>query len=372
MEIRDDSGDHDNFTMIPNFVFRLGMSPYSVSLYGYIKQAAGETGRCFKSTATIAKELSMSAGTVSAAKAELEKNALIRINNIKRAQGGKAYHSIAILNVWQRNAEFINGHKKDRSPAEQSNSSDEIASSPSEIIKNPTIENPVLGENKSTVFSPADSIEMESRSISPTPQDSGSNVQAPNEEMTPLQAARVDTLTAIVARSISSEMREAVASVALDHDTRVQTQSDPTLGAGTFEAYEEELPFDDPPLLEEYDELRKKKKRVELHQSDTRTAKYLAAQEIGRWKHRWTGFKLKRDRDEWDKMDSLYKFETIKAKIDYLVSQGAAPATIAESVVKAVTRHCKEDKPREPVQNDNRLSPDIAIELPKPKFGGAR
>lgn len=143
MEIRNESGDRDNFTMIPNFVYRLGMSAYAVALYGYIKQAAGETGRCFKSTSTIATELSISAGTVSAAKGELETNGLIKINEVRGTHGGKPYHSIAILNVWQRNSDFIAQHKKERSPVEIANSQDEIASSPSEIIKNPVIKNPV-------------------------------------------------------------------------------------------------------------------------------------------------------------------------------------------------------------------------------------
>jgi hypothetical protein len=153
MEFRNESGDHDNFTMIPNFIFRLGMSPYAIALYGYIKQAAGETGRCFKSTATITKELNMSAGTVSAAKKVLEQNALIRIDNISRAQGGKPYHSIAILDVWERNAKFINEHKKGRSPVEQATSPDEIASSPSEIIKNPDTKNPDHSETSKTEVS---------------------------------------------------------------------------------------------------------------------------------------------------------------------------------------------------------------------------
>lgn len=149
MEIRNESGDRDNFTMVPNFVYRLGMSPYAVALYGYIKQAAGEQGRCYKATKTIAEELNMSAGSVSGAKDELEQNGLIEIHEVKGPHGGKPLHSIAILDVWQRNTEFIQTHKKGRSLGEQANSHDELANSPDEvassqgeIIKNPSIKNP--------------------------------------------------------------------------------------------------------------------------------------------------------------------------------------------------------------------------------------
>lgn len=211
MEIRDQSGDRDNFTMVPNFIFRLGLSPYAVTLYGYIKQAAGETGRCFKSTTTIASELSMSAGSVSAAKIELEKNGLIQIDNIRRAQGGKPYHSIAILDVWQRNAEFIATHKRERSLGEQANSSDEIATSQGEIIKNPSINNP---ESKSDakIASPCPDKVPDSEVVitkkehlkamlSQDPVSNGSAVADPRREMAEYSREVVPMIAAVMGHS---------------------------------------------------------------------------------------------------------------------------------------------------------------------------
>lgn len=192
MEIRNESGDRDNFTMVPNFVYRLGMSPYAVALYGYIKQAAGEQGRCFKATKTIAEELNMSAGSVSGAKDELEHNGLIRIHEVKGPHGGKPLHSIAILDVWQRNAEFIQTHKKERSPYEQASSPSEIASSPSEIIKNPSIKNPNNSGDSKTESPPADKEKPTARSQTATKlPDSPRVVQAKREIKAILDGAGV-------------------------------------------------------------------------------------------------------------------------------------------------------------------------------------
>lgn len=130
-----------------------------------------------------------------------------------------------------------------------------------------------------------------------------------------------------------------------------------------FEFYEEDLPFDDFPTDEE------PRKKPQLYRSETVSAKYLSAQDIGRWKHHWQGFKLKKDRDEWDKMDSLYLFETIKKKIDYFVSRGAAPRYIAGNVVKSVTQNCKEDKPQPRLHVDNRPTARKAENMPAPSFG---
>lgn len=154
MEIKNNSADRNNFTIIPNFVFTIGLSPYALSLYAYIKQTTGESGRCYKSTSTIADDLKMSAGMVTKAKQELKSNGLVEIELVKQSHGGKDYHSITILDVWQRNAVTIAERKKERSQGEQANSPSEIASSPyefanspSEPIKNPDNKNQEIKNN---------------------------------------------------------------------------------------------------------------------------------------------------------------------------------------------------------------------------------
>jgi hypothetical protein len=50
------------FTIIPNMVDDLGLSPYAYRLYGHFRRVAGEAGECWQSTATLAETCKMSRG----------------------------------------------------------------------------------------------------------------------------------------------------------------------------------------------------------------------------------------------------------------------------------------------------------------------
>lgn len=111
-EITDHGDPKKYWTQIPNIVYMLGLKPFELTLYSHLKWAAGASprGRCTKSTATLAKETGMGAGTVSRAKTELEKQRkelgnkpLIITKQIPNPNGGKPYQEIAITDIWKAN-----------------------------------------------------------------------------------------------------------------------------------------------------------------------------------------------------------------------------------------------------------------------------
>jgi hypothetical protein len=107
--VRDDGDPRKYYAAIPNIVLRIGLSPYELSLYVYLKQVAGEGGVCWKSTATIAKDLHIGAGTISRTKialaqprAELNNKPLIVITT-EMQNGGNPNHAITITDIWPEN-----------------------------------------------------------------------------------------------------------------------------------------------------------------------------------------------------------------------------------------------------------------------------
>jgi len=102
-----DNGDlHRYRTEIPNIIFRLGLTPYELTLYAHLKQTAGDGGQCWKSTGTLAKETGMSAGTISKAKRglsaprqELGWKSLVSIYEEVGLRGGKPRHYIILADV---------------------------------------------------------------------------------------------------------------------------------------------------------------------------------------------------------------------------------------------------------------------------------
>lgn len=107
--VSDDGDPRKYYAAIPNIVFTLGLNPYELALYAYLKKVAGEDGTCWKSTATIAKELKVGVGTVSRTKtllAELRPGLggkpLIVIN-VEMQNGGNPNHAITITDIWPEN-----------------------------------------------------------------------------------------------------------------------------------------------------------------------------------------------------------------------------------------------------------------------------
>jgi hypothetical protein len=99
-----DESPHDFYSQIPNMVNDIGLSPYAFRLYGHLRRVAGEEGRCWRSTKTLAQECSMSAGSVSNAKQELLEACvpLIRVKKIPM-RTGFSYDEITITDLWKIN-----------------------------------------------------------------------------------------------------------------------------------------------------------------------------------------------------------------------------------------------------------------------------
>lgn len=154
-----DRGAWRHYTIIPNIVFEMGLSPYALALYAHIKRIAGEDGDCWASSRALAAKSSMSLGKVSDAKRELERAGLIEIELVEGGQHG-SYHNIEIVDLWDKNADHFrpksperSPHERMRSPHEQKNTEIIIQDSAlaRENCETPEIQpSPIQGEDKST------------------------------------------------------------------------------------------------------------------------------------------------------------------------------------------------------------------------------
>lgn len=99
-----DRGDlHKYRTEIPNLLDDSDLSVYAFRLYVHLKRVAGDSGRCYQSTATMAKACKMSAGMVSKAKNELVSKDLIVLTIKKGEHGEFDSHLIEIKDIWAEN-----------------------------------------------------------------------------------------------------------------------------------------------------------------------------------------------------------------------------------------------------------------------------
>jgi hypothetical protein len=100
------------FTSIPNVVACLNLSPHAFRLYFHFKEIAGVNyqNSCEQSEDTLALVCNFSTGKISAAKQELVKKGLIKINLKKTTRGKK--HSIKVIDIEKLNIDFFNNVKK--------------------------------------------------------------------------------------------------------------------------------------------------------------------------------------------------------------------------------------------------------------------
>ena len=96
-------GGKSYFFMLPNMVDDSGLSVFAFRLYCRFKRVAGEDGKCYQSTRTLADACKMSTASVSRAKSELLKVGLIRITKAKGQHGGRDYDEIFINDIWEKN-----------------------------------------------------------------------------------------------------------------------------------------------------------------------------------------------------------------------------------------------------------------------------
>ena len=145
------------FFQVPNIVFELGLTPYEFALYSAIRRTAGEEGICFRSGGNLAFLCRMSTGQVSRCKTRLaapfEKlggKPLIRIVKRPSPHGGKPYHRIRVVDIWDDNDEyFCPRQSPPTSGGELGTSANEIATSPVELKK--TLKRKIIEEGGPSV-----------------------------------------------------------------------------------------------------------------------------------------------------------------------------------------------------------------------------
>jgi hypothetical protein len=133
------------FFRVPNIVFELDLSPYELSLYCVIRRTAGDDGICFRSGAGLGRLSGMSSGQVSRCKKRLatpfEKlggKPLIRITARPSPHGGKRYHEISVVGIWNENDQYFSPYQSARtSHSELASFGHGVATSAGETKKTP-------------------------------------------------------------------------------------------------------------------------------------------------------------------------------------------------------------------------------------------
>lgn len=129
--------DRKYFTIIPNIVDDLKLSPYAFRLYCHIKRVTGEDGICWQNRDTLAEFCQMSTGQISKVKQELVGVGLIRIE--KQKKSGGELDVIRVLDIWPENMKQYKTHSYD----EIGPSRDDGGPSPGDTKKNPIKNNPI-------------------------------------------------------------------------------------------------------------------------------------------------------------------------------------------------------------------------------------
>ncbi|MGD0613540.1 MAG: helix-turn-helix domain-containing protein [Anaerolineales bacterium] len=98
-----EEGKRDNFTMMPNLIDDMELSPAAYRVYGHIRRRTGEIGECFETSKTIAEYCKLSRGTIARAKKELVRSGLITITKANKGHGEFASDVITIKDIWELN-----------------------------------------------------------------------------------------------------------------------------------------------------------------------------------------------------------------------------------------------------------------------------
>jgi DNA-binding MarR family transcriptional regulator len=133
--ITEEASERRYYTMIPNMIDDMGLSPFAYRLYGHFRRVAGEAGGCWQSVTTLAAICQMSRGMVSRCRQELEEAGLINVTRTDNPHGGRDYITVTVKDIW-----LLNTMKYASSPHEHASSQDELASSPGGL-KNNNIKN---------------------------------------------------------------------------------------------------------------------------------------------------------------------------------------------------------------------------------------
>lgn len=105
-EIQEQTPDRRYFTILPNMLDEMGLSPYALRLYLRLKRRAGENGECWENTKHLSDGCNMSKSQISRSKAELEIAGLITIKKRSLAHGHFPGHIITIVDIWKDNVDY--------------------------------------------------------------------------------------------------------------------------------------------------------------------------------------------------------------------------------------------------------------------------
>lgn len=112
IEVFEEKPDHHYRTEIPNIVFTLGLSPFAFMLYAFLKRVCGDSGRCWHSVASMAKECNMSETKLKECLKELaspliKSLPLIKIQQRKKSDGSSDTSLITIIPIWRENGDYF-------------------------------------------------------------------------------------------------------------------------------------------------------------------------------------------------------------------------------------------------------------------------
>jgi hypothetical protein len=107
IEIQEPIPDRRYFTILPNVLDEMGLSPYAIRLYFRLKRRAGENGECWENSQHLAEGCNMSKSQISRTKAELEMAGLITIKKYSLGHGHFPGHLITIIDIWKRNVDYF-------------------------------------------------------------------------------------------------------------------------------------------------------------------------------------------------------------------------------------------------------------------------
>jgi hypothetical protein len=114
--LTDSAPDRKFFTMVPNYLIDIPLSPVAFRVYVYIKRRTGEApnGKCWEASKNIAQACIVSTGALSKAKTELQACGLIKIKKVPGKQGEYPHDEITCVDCWGFNTEFCRLDKTDR------------------------------------------------------------------------------------------------------------------------------------------------------------------------------------------------------------------------------------------------------------------
>ena len=97
----DQTNDRKYFSIIPNFIFEIGLSANEIAVYCLIKKVAGENGKFYMGVRRTCETLKLNNKTLKKIKETLIEKKLISVEIKSKEEGGQ--HITRILDIWPEN-----------------------------------------------------------------------------------------------------------------------------------------------------------------------------------------------------------------------------------------------------------------------------